>query len=60
MFSARFPRSQGREHQRAPLIQHGTNDSRVPFSESVAPIQVLCVGGIVTELVAFEDECHAT
>lgn len=49
------------ESIRAPLlIQHGTNDPRVPISESVELVRVLRAKGLAAELVVFEDEGHAT
>jgi dipeptidyl aminopeptidase/acylaminoacyl peptidase len=44
---------------RAPLlIQHGSNDPRVPISESKAIVDTIRAQGGVAELVVFEDEGH--
>ncbi|MEM0119981.1 MAG: S9 family peptidase [Thermoprotei archaeon] len=44
---------------RAPLlVQHGSNDPRVPLSESKAIVETIRRNGGVAELVVFEDEGH--
>ncbi|MEM3670782.1 MAG: S9 family peptidase [Thermoprotei archaeon] len=47
------------DSMRAPLIvQHGVNDPRVPYSESLQIVQALKDKGVYAELVSFPDEGH--
>ncbi|PSN83819.1 hypothetical protein B9Q01_03395 [Candidatus Marsarchaeota G1 archaeon OSP_D] len=41
------------------LVQHGKNDPRVPFSESLEIVQQIKNRGGVAELVTFDDEGHS-
>lgn len=47
------------DRMRAPLlVQHGSNDPRVPYAESEAIVNALQARGVEAELVTFEDEGH--